>query len=56
MLRGPTEILSDGAEHDRAQELLSARYPQYHAMNLGGLPVIALRIARSTGWGELLVD
>jgi len=50
MLRGPTEILSDGAEHDRAQELLSARYPQYHAMNLTELPVIALRIAaRRTG-------
>jgi PPOX class probable F420-dependent enzyme len=56
MLRGPTEILSDGAEHDRAQELLSARYPQYHAMNLTELPVIALRIARATNWGDLSVD
>ena len=56
MLRGPAEILYDGAEHDRAQELLRTRYPQYRAMNLAGLPVIALRIARVTGWGDLSSD
>jgi PPOX class probable F420-dependent enzyme len=56
MLRGPTEILHDGAEHDRAQELLRERYPQYLAMNLIDLPVIALRIGRATGWGDLSVD
>ena len=53
MLRGRAEILDAGAEHDRAQGLLIARYPQYRAMQLGGLPVIALRIARATAWGEL---
>jgi PPOX class probable F420-dependent enzyme len=53
MLRGNAEILYDGPEHDRAQELLRARYPQYRAMNLAELPVIALRIARATSWGEL---
>jgi PPOX class probable F420-dependent enzyme len=56
MLRGRAEILDDGAEHDRAQELLRARYPQYRAMNLTDLPVIALRIARAIGWGDLSVD
>jgi PPOX class probable F420-dependent enzyme len=56
MLRGSTEILHDGAEHDRAQELLRERYPQYLAMNLIDLPVIALRIGRATGWGDLSVD
>jgi PPOX class probable F420-dependent enzyme len=55
MLRGPTEILSDGAEHDRAQTLLRERYPQYRAMQLAELPVIALRIERITGWGNLAV-
>jgi PPOX class probable F420-dependent enzyme len=55
MLRGPTEILSDGAEHDRAQTLLRERYPQYRAMQLKELPVIALRIERVTGWGNLAV-
>ena len=53
MLRGRAEILETGAEHDRAQDLLRQRYPQYRAMALAGLPVIAIRIARATGWGEL---
>ena len=56
MLRGAAEILEAGPEHDDAQELLRARYPQYRAMHLSGLPVIALRIARVTGWGELGPD
>jgi PPOX class probable F420-dependent enzyme len=53
MLRGPAEILEAGAEHDRAQALLVARYPQYRAMDLAGLPVIALRVARASAWGDL---
>ena len=53
MLRGPAEILDEGPEHDRAQALLTARYPQYRAMHIAELPVIALRIARATDWGEL---
>jgi PPOX class probable F420-dependent enzyme len=56
MLRGVAEILESGPEHDRAQELLRARYPQYRAMNLAGLPVIALRIVRATSWGNLSAD
>jgi PPOX class probable F420-dependent enzyme len=53
MLRGRAEILADGPEHDHAQELLCARYPQYRAMRLSDLPVIALRIMRTTSWGNL---
>jgi PPOX class probable F420-dependent enzyme len=53
MLRGRAEILREGAEHDRAQELLRARYPQYAMMALAPLPVIALRISRATSWGAL---
>jgi len=56
MLRGPTEILPDGAEHDRAQALLRSRYPQYREMELGDLPVIAIRIERATSWGDLSVE
>jgi PPOX class probable F420-dependent enzyme len=56
MLRGRAEILHDGAEHDRAQALLRERYPQYRAMDLAELPVIALRIARATDWGDLSVS
>lgn len=53
MLRGPAEILEAGPEHDRAQALLSDRYPQLRAMRIGHLPVIALRIRRTTSWGDL---
>ena len=53
MLRGLAEILDGGAEHDRAQALLIERYPQYCEMRLADLPVIALRIARATDWGDL---
>jgi PPOX class probable F420-dependent enzyme len=53
MLRGHAQILGDGPEHDRAQDLLRERYPQYRTMRLTGLPVIALRIERTTSWGNL---
>lgn len=55
MLHGHADILAGGAEHDRAQVLLRARYPQYRTMDLAPLPVIALRIARATDWGNLAV-
>jgi len=55
MLRGPAEILAQGAEHDRAQALLRSRYRQYQGMALDDLPVIALRIERVTSWGNLSV-
>jgi PPOX class probable F420-dependent enzyme len=53
MLRGRADILTGGEEHDRAQARLRERYPQYRAMDLGKLPVIALRIGRVTEWGAL---
>ena len=56
MLRGPAEILASGPEHRDAQARLVARYPQLAAMAIARHPVIALRIARSTSWGNLRVD
>ena len=53
MLHGLADILAAGAEHDTAQDLLRVRYPQYRAMALSPLPVIALRIERATQWGDL---
>ena len=53
LLRGPAEILESGPEHDRAQALIVARYPQLRPMRIAELPVIALRIARATDWGKL---
>lgn len=56
MVRGGAEILEGGAEHDRAQALLRSRYPQLDTMRIADLPVIAIRIARVTSWGELADD
>lgn len=53
MLTGPAEILTGGAEHDDAQELLRGRYRQYRTMEIAGLPVIAIRIGRVRFWGAL---
>jgi PPOX class probable F420-dependent enzyme len=53
MLLGRAEILTDGPEHHRAQELLRERYPQYQVMSLSDLPVIALRVRRAASWGNL---
>jgi PPOX class probable F420-dependent enzyme len=55
MLRGPAEILEMGPEHDRAQALIVQRYPQLRPMHIAPLPVITLRIARATSWGNLAV-
>jgi PPOX class probable F420-dependent enzyme len=54
MLRGTAQILTDGDEHDQAQNMLRARYPQYRTMDLKPLPVIAVRIQRVLSWGALV--
>jgi PPOX class probable F420-dependent enzyme len=55
MLRGRAEILSKGQEHQDAQALLRSRYPQLAAMQISTYPVIAVRIERTTSWGDLSV-
>jgi PPOX class probable F420-dependent enzyme len=55
MLRGRAEILTEGSEHQEAQALLRSRYPQLQAMQLARYPVIAIRIERTTRWGDLSV-
>jgi PPOX class probable F420-dependent enzyme len=55
MLRGRAEILADGREHDDAQALLKCRYPQLAVMSIVEYPVVAIRIARTTSWGNLTV-
>jgi PPOX class probable F420-dependent enzyme len=54
MLRGAADILTDGSEHDQAQNWLRARYPQYHDMTLDDLPVIAVRVRHVLSWGALV--
>jgi PPOX class probable F420-dependent enzyme len=53
MLHGQAAILTEGAEHGRAQSLLRARYTQLEAMEIGPLPVIVIRIERVASWGDL---
>jgi PPOX class probable F420-dependent enzyme len=53
MMRGPAEIVTEGAEHDGAQALLRTRYPQLRTMRIEQCPVIAVRIQRTTSWGNL---
>ena len=55
MLRGRAEILREGKEHQDAQDLLRSRYPQLAAMQIATYPVIAVRIERTRGWGDLSV-
>src|SRR5262245_21988197 len=55
MLRGRAEILMEGREHDEAQALLCARYPELQAMRIAVFPVIAVRIERVKSWGHLSV-
>ena len=56
MLHGHAEILTDGTEHDAAQALLRSRYRQLQAMQIAQHPVIAVRIQRTTSWGNLSID
>ena len=48
--RAARRFWKGGTEHDDAQRLLRAKYPQYRAMDLAPLPVIAIRIERVTSW------
>jgi hypothetical protein len=47
--------LREGQEHQDAQALLRARYPQLAAMRIATYPVIAVRIERTRSWGDLSV-
>jgi|SRR5215475_285633 len=55
MLRGRAEILTEGAEYINAQAMLRERYPQLRGMQIAGYPVIAVRIERTSSWGNLAV-
>lgn len=56
MVQGRAEVLESGPEHDAAQDRLRARYPQLAAMDIGELPVVAVRIERAASWGRLASD
>ena len=53
MVQGEASLLDSSKEHAKAQRLLKARYPQLDGMQIGDLPVIAIRIKRVVSWGSL---
>jgi PPOX class probable F420-dependent enzyme len=55
LLHGYAELLTDGTEHQDAQTLLRSRYSQLKVMQIARYPVIAVRIERTTSWGNLSV-
>jgi len=55
LLHGRADILTEGTEHDDAQALLRSRYRQLEAMQIAQHPVIAVRVERTTSWGDLSV-
>ena len=55
LLHGHAEILTSGKEHHEAQDALRSRYTQLEAMQISRNPVIAIRIERTTSWGNLSI-
>ena len=53
MLRGSADILESGDELETAHTLLRQRYKQYEGMDFFGLPMIPIRIASTSSWGQL---
>lgn len=53
MMRGPAMLVDHGEEYDAAVRTLELRYPQYAEQQLGGRPVIAIRIQTVSSWGLL---
>jgi len=53
-LRGTAALLREGAEHQRAQRLLTRRYPQYQALPLAGRPIVEVTIEQVVAWGSLI--
>ena len=50
LISGAAQLIYEGAEQERAVEILREKYPQYRAMELDGNPVIKITPERVTGW------
>lgn len=50
LIRGVAAVMSAGAEHGRAVELLREKYPQYRAMAIGERPIIKITPAQIKRW------
>ena len=50
LLEGSADILTEGAERDRAAALLEAKYPQYRSLPLADAPIVRVNIERRSEW------
>ena len=53
ILHGTAKILSQGAERNRAEDLLRKKYSQYEKLLQLGAPMIKINVVRFTSWGNL---
>jgi len=53
MVRGRASILTEGSEHDKAQERLRTKHEQLQNMELASLPVIVIQVEKIASWGDL---
>ena len=53
ILHGTAKILSQGAERNRAEDLLRKKYSQYEKLLQPGAPMIKINVVRFTSWGNL---
>ena len=50
LLEGTADILTEGAERERAVALLEEKYPQYARMPLGDAPIVRVNVERRAEW------
>ncbi|MBI3744537.1 MAG: TIGR03668 family PPOX class F420-dependent oxidoreductase [Chloroflexi bacterium] len=53
MVRGRADVVPAGRERPEALRLLRARYPQYRAMAIEDLPLLAITPQRVADWGKI---
>jgi len=53
LVRGMARVLTRGARHKRAVQLLRRKYPQYRTMAIDERPMIEIRLQECRTWGHL---
>jgi PPOX class probable F420-dependent enzyme len=54
LITGTAKILGRGARHRKAVRLLRRKYPQYRSMAIDERPIVLIKPARITSWGNFL--
>ena len=53
ILHGAAKVLAQGAERNKAEDLLRKKYSQYEKLLQPGAPMIKINVGRITSWGNL---